>query len=394
MKKISYCIVSHTVISKNNIDNAGPAHTISYYLEKQQQPFLFIRHSIYLEGVTLVTYFDGISKKEEVIPYKVIFGEIGARIWEGWLTFKLISRFLDKDQPVYIGVDPLNTVWGLLLKKLRRVKMLIAFSPDYTKSRYSNAFLNMLYHFLDKLTVRNADLVLAVSNRILDIRRSDGISDNKLIWLPNSPSIARTRHLVSKVVNPFKLIVVSTRKSVDEFTMLLNAIGNLSKEFPGIKLTFVCLPIMEKELKALVKKRRLDHNITFLGAMSHDKLFRTIADYGIGIAFYINSYPGEYYIDSMKARDYLALGLPVIISGDNGTAEDIEKNKAGLHINANEKELVKAIRELIVNKQLYSEFRVNALKLAKVRDSERVLDELFNKININSSIYYKNNILN
>lgn len=380
MKKFSYCIASHAAIGKDNADNAGPAHTIAYYLEKKQQPFLFIRHSIYSEGITFVTYFDGTRKKEEVIRHKEKFGEIGVRIWEGRLTFKLISKFLDKNQFVYIGVDPLNILWGLLLKKLRKIKMLVAFSPDYTKSRYDSKIINSFYHFLDKLVIRNADLVMAVSNRILDVRRKDGISEKKLIWLPNSPSVRRTEHLVSKAPDPLRLIVVSARKSIDEFTMLLNVMEKLSKKFSNVKLTFVCLPIMEGELKSLVKKRKLQNNINVLGAMSHDELFKVIARHGVGIAFYINSYSGEYYMDSMKARDYLALGLPVIISGDNGTAEDIEKNRAGLHINVNEKELVKAIRELIVNKRLYNELRVNALNLAKIRDSEKILDKIFNRI--------------
>ncbi len=382
MKKINYCVVCHTAIGKNKTDNPGPGHALIYYLEKEKQPYLFIRHSIYAEGITFMTYSDGVNKTDKIIEHKIYFGEIGARIFEGWITFRLILKYYRKSKIVYIGEDPLNAFWGLVLKKIYKAKMFITFNPDYTKTRYGNLLLNNFYHFLDRLTNRNSDLILAVSRRILDIRRSDGIPSEKLIWVPNSPAISRTKKLVSNSGDPHKLIVVSARRTISEFTMLLNSIEVLSKEIPQIKLTFVCLPLMEKKLKALVKKKKLQKNIFFLSSMSHDELFKAIASHGVGIAFYINSYSGEYYMDSMKARDYLALGLPVIISGDNGTAEDIVENNAGIHIKANEKELIAAIKKISGNKRLYSELRANALALATKRDNEQILKKIFEKISI------------
>lgn len=388
MKKISYCIVCHTEILKNNIDNAGPAHSIVFYLENKANPYLFIRHSIYAEGITFVTYFDGANKKEEIIRYGKSFGEMGARFQEGLITFKLIYKYFKKSSLVYIGVDPLNALWGLIQKKINKVKIFIVFNPDYTKKRYGNLLLNKFYYFLDSLTSHRADMLLAVSMRILDVRKNDGIEAEKLFWLPNSPAISRTKKLVLKNGNPLNLIVVSARKSVDEFFMLLDTMELLVKDFPEIKLTFVCLPLMEKKLKVIVKKRELQRSIRFAGSMSHDNLFRVIAKHGVGLAFYVNSYSGEYYMDSMKARDYLALGLPVIISGDNGTADDIVKNNAGVHINANEAELAAAIRKIIQNKKLYSKLRANALELASKRDNEKILNEVFKKINTE----YNNNV--
>ncbi len=385
MKKINYCVVSHTAIGKNKTDNPGPGHSLAYHLEREKQPYLFIRHSIYNEGITFITFFDGINRIEKIIEHKPYFGELGIRLLEGWITFTAVFMFFKKSEIVYIGEDPLNAFWGLILKKMNKVRIFITFNPDYTKTRYPNYLLNIFYHFLDKLTNKNSDIILAVSKRILDIRRRDGIPSEKLVWIPNSPAISRTKKLVLKSGNPNKLIVVSARKSVSEFIMLLNAMEILIKDIPRIRLTFVCLPLMEKKIKALVKKKKLQKNILFLGSMSHDELFKIIASHGIGLAFYVNSYSGEYYMDSMKARDYLALGLPVIISGDNGTADDIVESHAGINIKANEKELISAIKKIVENKKLYLELRANALELASERDIEKILNKTFERISIEYS---------
>lgn len=382
MKKINYCIVTHIVINKSNSEISGPAHTIAYFLEKRQQPFIFIRHSIYSEGATLVTYFDGKSKRDEIFKRKKLLGELGKRLWEGWITLKLLFRFSDKKSYIYIGVDPLNALWGLLLKQFGKIKILIVFTVDYAKERYENTLHNKIYHFLDRLSSSNSDLTLAVSNRILDLRRRQGIPEDKLIWLPNSPTSSRTKHLISKTANPYNLILVSTELSVETFITLLNVVKKLSESFSRVKLTIICLPVVEEKLKVTVEKLGLFSHVVFLGTMSHDKLFETIANNGIGIAFYANNNPWEYYIDSMKTRDYLALGLPVIISGDNGTAEDIEKNNAGIRIEVSKKELEQAIRVLFIDKKLYSRLRVNALVLAHKRDSEKILNKLFNRIRV------------
>lgn len=383
MKKISYCIVTHIVINNNKSEISGPAHTIAYYLEKKQQRFIFIRHSIYSEGETLVTYFDGKNKNSETFRRGKLFGEVGKRLWEGWITLKVLSGSSNIKPDIYIGVDPLNALWGVFLKQLGKIEVLVVFTVDYAHARFKNELYNKIYHVIDRLTSSNSDVLLAVSNRILGLRRKQGIKENKLIWLPNSPTMSRTKRFISKIANPYYLILVSTELSDKTYIIVLNVVKKLSKRFSSVKLTIICLPVVEKKLKVVAKKLGLFSRVAFLGTMSHDKLFETMANHGIGIAFYANNSSWEYYIDSMKTRDYLALGLPVIISGDNGTAEDIEKNNAGIRIKESEQELEKAVELLITNRKLYNTLRTNALNLARKRDSEKILHKLFHKISVN-----------
>lgn len=248
-------------------------------------------------------------------------------------------------------------------------------------NKYKNKPINTIYYFFDELTVKSADLVLAVSPRILAVRKKQGIPDDKLICLPNSPAISLVEKYRKKFANPENLIMVGGLLENVDYSCLLFAIDKLRKHFPKIKLTIIGKGQGEVKMKTLmIDKLNLNTNISILKPMNHQKIFHIIAKNGLGMALYTNIDPYRYFSDSMKARDYMALGLPVVISGDLWTAEEIKKEKAGIVIKPTEKELFDALRLLLNNKRLYQQYRQNALSLAQKRDSEKILDCLLRKL--------------
>src|SRR5579859_3401897 len=166
--KNKFVIVTHAVLSSKE-DIAGPAHTLISYLSKRNIDNLFIRHALFKEGKTLVT-FSHSGHKENITLESYNFSELLNRVVEGYRTIKYFFIFYKKDKPIYVGVDPLNCFWGLLLKKIGRVKKLIVFSADYSQKRYGNFIVNYLYHYIDYLTVNNSDYVWSVSKRIESLR--------------------------------------------------------------------------------------------------------------------------------------------------------------------------------------------------------------------------------
>ncbi|OIP58217.1 MAG: hypothetical protein COX79_00090 [Candidatus Levybacteria bacterium CG_4_10_14_0_2_um_filter_36_16] len=382
MKKDKIIIVTHTAISKD-MEISGPAHTIFTYLKQKKSDVLFIRHSIYSDGKTYITLINDNNEENKQVNKNRWFGELSDRLSEGIITIASCMKSNSSDNRIiYFGVDPLNTFWGILLKKIGKVDILITFNTDFAPRKYTNSLYNSLYFFLDNLSIRKADYIIAVSHRIIAVRKKQGISEKKLIWLPNSPAVSHVKKFVLTHKDLYKLIMVSTAPFIDEFMILINAVDALHKEFPSLQLTIIGSSKIEKQLNKEIENKKLKKHITFLCAMSHDDVFKQIAKHGIGIAFYTNEILDKYYLDSMKARDYLALGTPVIISGDNGTVEDIIKSNAGVHIEATEKALISALKMFFKHKDKYQQFSKNAFKLADLRDSEKVLNMIFKMIKV------------
>ena len=129
------------------------------------------------------------------------------------------------------------------------------------------------------------------------------------------------------------------------------------------------------DLKKEIERLGLTQNVFLVGSKTHDEVFKILSSQGIGIAMYTDDAPWSYYSDSMKARDYLALGLPVIISGNIGTADEIKNEKAVILIKNEKEDLVKAIERLLKDSTYYEELRENALRLARENDIEKILDK-------------------
>src|SRR5690348_2445370 len=112
MKKTNVVIVTHVLIG-NNQDIAGPPHKLYTYCKKNNIDAIFIRHGIFGESKTFVTTLSNKKETHQTLEGAIKQPEMLVRFWEGYITVKLIWRFLDK-HTLYIGVDPLNSVWGLL----------------------------------------------------------------------------------------------------------------------------------------------------------------------------------------------------------------------------------------------------------------------------------------
>lgn len=366
-----FIVVTHAILSENS-DIAGPAHNLISYLQKKNYEYLFIRHALFKEGKTLITYSGKNGTHNEIIDSKQK-GEIIKRFMEGYLTIKYSNKYFTNDKPIYVGVDPLNSLWGLLLRWGKRVDKLITFSADYSERRYENSFFNRFYHIVDTLTVNNADYVWSVSRRIQELRKLSGIRKSKLFYIPNSPPFHKLKTLIKNNPDPLKIITIATISKAIDFSPVLDAVIDL-RRIKDIKLTIIGGGSALGQLKKNVAERKIGPGIRFLGPKSHQEVFKIISEHGIGVALYTDEASWSFYSDSMKARDYLALGLPVIFSGDIGTGHEIQEANAGILIKRDKEDLKKALTKLIDNKKLYKTLRENALRLAEKNDIDKVLD--------------------
>jgi glycosyltransferase involved in cell wall biosynthesis len=275
---------------------------------------------------------------------------------------------------IYIAIDPVNALSALIGKRLHWVDRVIFYTADYALKRFSNPILNRFYHFLDKLAINNADCIWNVSSRIREIRKKQKVPDSKNILIPNAPlvKVFKEYRKIIKYKNSFVLMANFT--PAINYQLILEVIRDLKKKYKTIKLGFIGAGEMEEQTKKIVREYGLLDNVTFLGFMDHNSAITTAASYEIGVAPYASLHPWTEYGDSLKAREYLALGLAVIISNNVSTGDDIVKYGAGYSIQMDIKHLYKTMDKLLSNKRLLSKMQKNAIKAAKDYDLEKILD--------------------
>jgi len=83
------------------------------------------------------------------------------------------------------------------------------------------------------------------------------------------------------------------------------------------------------------------------------------------------------YTDPTKPKDYMAYGIPVVITKVPQVAYEIEKNKCGFAILYNKQELVDAISTLLTDDRIWLEFKRNTIAMAKKYTWNKIFNKAF-----------------
>ncbi len=374
MKKI--LVLSHFNYSHSGAIH-GPVDTILSYLERNKQNYDYVAYPLYAGRKGFRIWFDGNKKKESSfgtslkmpLPVKSIL-ETGQTIRFGF------SHPTD----LIIAIDPLNAVAAVLLKKLGKTKQVVFYTVDYTPTRFANSILNSIYHLLDRVCVKNADYVWNVSSRIVKVREQMGLDNEHNVFVPNAPSFKVATRMDPSKMDRFKVMMVTGLTHTPVFDMLVEAVKVVAREFPKFSLSLIGGGSYGDDLKDRFEKIGLGDKVHFLGQLDHASLLKVLPTGGLGLAIYTLDYSWTYYGDSMKAREYLAAGLPVIISDVVSTADDIAHNKAGLVIKPDQEALIQSLRAVLKDKTLWLGMRRHAIELAEKYDTDQILNNVLGEL--------------
>lgn len=373
-RRIRVIISSHALFGNDGVDIYGTGSSIAVFLKERRIQYIFIKHPIYGGMPTKIDSFwknQTITCKNKSTNSTILLLK---SLQELIITLRIIFR-QKKKFDIFIGIDPLNAFFGWIAKKSGKVKRVVYYTADYTSSRFDNKILNSIYHYIDRWVLKKADEVWNVSTRITDLRKKQGVPDLKNYFVPNSPVLAKIRRLSIDKINKHELVFVTTSAKSTNFSVIFQALKKLSQKYTDIKLRVIGLDNWGAQFEEEITRLGVHNYILFSGRMPHEDLLEIFCKAGIGLALYTNKFSWTYYSDSMKARDYLACGLPVIMTDISSTAQDIIKADAGFVIKLDTDELFKVIDRLFADGKYYVKLRGNAIKLAEKYDIYRILDK-------------------
>lgn len=358
---INVILATHSVFSSDTSDTHGPAHSVAEYLTYKKVYYTFIKHPIFGSYKSRIEKSDGGVDHVGGMLHSVVLRPLFELIIN--LRVCYVSR---SPKLIFIGVDPLNALSGVIAKYLGWVSQVVFYTPDYTNRRFQNSTVNTLYHAIDVFAARHADQVWCVSQKIVTVRKEQGVSTDRLYFVPNSPSL-RLIGKMSDHKRPDKLVMVGNVIPTVDYSFIIGAIEKLHNTYPMLTLSIVGTGEYAKALQDDVHKRNLTRSIHFLGTLSHENIIRLLKKSGIGIALYTGKYETNYFGDSMKIREYLACGLPVMTTDVVETANIVREFHAGEIITIQESSFLGAVRKLL-DKRRYATYHKNALRAAESYD--------------------------
>ena len=271
---------------------------------------------------------------------------------------------------IAIGANNVSALALLVLKKLGRAKRVIFMSIDYTPSRYDSPLLNWLYHWFDRICCYHVDVIWNSSGRMNEARIKNGVDPGRIaptVVMPDGSNFDPKKRLPIDRIDRKKIIYCGHMRAVMGIELILETFQKLLEKVPDASLLLIGGgPELEK-YKAHARALGLEKNAHFTGFLErHADVDNLVAKGAVGLALFApdkSSY--EYYSDVGKPKVYLAAGLPVIITRVPEIADIIEENRAGIVIEYNKKELLRAMTGLLTKDVEYRNFRTHAIALSK-----------------------------
>lgn len=378
-----------SIIVASHIFTSGPTQALVEYLTRQTivDELLFIGHPLLPRPGKRDPSFCSFYKNGREVK-KELFKNFGIRFSFHYFTNVLFSVFwvfkTRQKWDLFIGVNNLNTLSGLILKLFGRVDKVIFYGIDYVPKRFENSVVDRIYHWIDKLAVLYADELWHLSSRMIGARlefKNLKVDEEKSKVVPMGIWFERIKRASFDEINKQTLVFMGHLLEKQGVQEVINAIPEIIEKIPAFKFLIIGKGGYKSELEKMVREKGLENNVTFTGYIeSHQEMEELISKSACAIAVYRRGDVERnftYYTDPGKIKDYLGAGLPIILTDVPHNAFEIEKAGCGVVVDYNKKEIARAVVEIMSDEGRLKEYRRNVLEFAKRYDWNKIFSEAF-----------------
>lgn len=271
----------------------------------------------------------------------------------------------------FIGLEAINTLAGILLRQIGRIKKVIYYVSDYSPNRYQQKWFNSLYIRLDRYCAMHADYIWDVSRAMQPARIKAGLDPKKsapVFNVPNALYPAQIKYAPLNKIKPFTLVFMGTLGPENGPDIAVKALPRVLKKFPKTILHIIGGGEDNlQRLKSLTQELGLDDKIIFHGFISNrEEISKRMRNFYLALAPY-PAFEGSprFYGDATKIRAYFAAGIPVITTHVPPLGKDAAKKGAAILVGDNVQALAKAIIKMFSERKLYLNLRRHAIDYAK-----------------------------
>jgi len=381
---------------KTSISPAGPL--IDYLIKKGANFICFIDQPVALSEKTHLCSLEIYGKegaKKLTSNFFSLFNRISPkRKKKGGTFFRLKIRdffsvlyfglILRKKFDFFIGSESINTLAGIILKRLKVVKFVIYYVIDLAPLRYKNKFLNWIYRILDKFCCYYSDFCWNNSPVYEILRLKNFKYSKKKI----KPQINLGYGIDFEGINILpidqlkdQVIFIGSIDKENGIELIIEAALEILKLYPTLTFKLIGGGPQETSFRSKIKKLNLEKSIQITGYFfDKNKIRKELCRSKIGLAIYPPlKYSIKPYGDPIKFKEYMAAGLPIITTDISWFAEKIKSIPLGIVIDFNKKDLKNAILKLLTDKKFFQICRKNVLSEIKKYSWEKIFDKAFRK---------------
>lgn len=267
---------------------------------------------------------------------------------------------------------------------LAKKKPAVVWYADVFKGRWLRLFgiTGFFGEIIERISLKLAwRKIIALSQATKSKLVKEGIDEKKIEVVYGGVDMKEFRIQKKKKKN---IICISRLVKYKRVEDLIKAFSQLTGKYPGLTLTIVGQGPEEKQLKELVKQKKLNKKVSFLKNIARDELVKILKQsYILCLASVVEGF-------GLVTIEAAACGVPYIVADIEVNKEITRKGQGGLFFKkTNIVDLKEKIELLLKDKKLYQEKQKQGLSLVKQYDWKKIAQET-------RKVYYqaKNDMIN
>lgn len=319
-------------------DLAGPSEALENYLKSRSDSLGVIYHPFHYcsDRRSIARKYAAGRLVSEKRRCGAALPSLATYVKDALFSFIFFFGFLSRFDTC-VACDPLNGVVAVLLKKCGLIERVIFYTIDWMPGRFANPLLNKLYHALDRFCLNNCDAAWNISPRIVEIRREQGLPDERNVLVPVGVDLEKIDLPDKTAKAPADVVLLGALSPSKGVDLVIEAWPALVARFPQLTLHVIGKTPNNAVEDGVVyapfegRLTALGPSVVLHGVMNHDTVLETLPAFDISLALYRPTDNNlSRWADPSRVKDYLACGLPVVITDVPEIAKDVAALCAGV----------------------------------------------------------------
>ncbi len=226
----------------------------------------------------------------------------------------------------------------------------------------------------ERLAVTKADGVISVSYPLAALRKNQGAK--KVIVVPNGVDLEHFLEARQKEIHPPSLVYMGLLSDAWEVDLALEALPLIKKVISNIRFLIIGRGEKAQKLMDLAVKLGVKNETIFLGKQPHHKLSKYLKQADVGVAIFKDRKFNKYACH-LKIREYMAAGLPVIVSKIGEGEQVIKESEAGALVDNSPESVASAAIKILTDQDLRKKFSENSVRYAANFEWSIILEKVF-----------------
>lgn len=362
-----FCIVTH-------VYGTGPAFELETYVREKVAKLLVIGHpfSFTEDRRSFFRFYANGKLVASAYGPRWSGPDVGFYLKDILLTCWWVLRHGRFD--TFVGVGALNAWTGVCLKRLRRVHRLVFYAIDYVPQRFPGRMMNALYHQMERFAIARSGAIWNLSPAMIEAREGTSTSIAEKHVIVPIGTRSEQGGLIPSVPDRHRIVYFGHLRSGQGVERVLAVMPDVIAQVPHAHLLIIGGGPLEPSLRSEIARLKIEDHIRITGFLKEIReayqLLRTSA---VAVAPYADV-PENFtrYTDPGKIKDYLASGLPVVITNVPRVAEEIAARGCGIAIPDTPEALAAALTRLLQDDRFWQSCREQAVRMAKDYAWDRV----------------------